>query len=84
MMMNQPHIYQIHIEGMISDSWSEWLDGLVIESPSNDETVIRGLLFDQAALLGVLTKIHALNLAIISVEKLPLKKTPVGTKNFDV
>lgn len=69
--MNKPHIYQIRIEGMISDSWSEWLDGLLIESPSDDETVIRGLLLDQAALLGVLAKIHALNLAIISVEKWP-------------
>jgi len=67
--MNKPHRYEICIQGMLSDNWSDWLDGLTIKSQSDNETTLYGYLTDQAALLGVLTRIHTLNLNIISVQK---------------
>ncbi len=68
--MDMPYIYEIRIEGHLSDRWSEWFEGLAIRNGPNGETTISGLLSDQAALIGVLTKIHALNLVLISVCRL--------------
>jgi len=67
--MNKPHRYEICIQGILSDNWSDWLDGLTIKSQSDCETTLNGYLTDQAALLGVLARIHTLNLKIISVQK---------------
>jgi hypothetical protein len=66
--MNRSRIYEVRIEGMISDRWSDWFEGLEIQPTSTEqETLIKGELPDQAALLGVLSKIHSLNLKIVSV-----------------
>ena len=66
--MNKIRTYEVRIEGVISDQWSDWFEGLVIQPPSTEpETILKGELPDQAALLGVLSKIHSLNLKIVSV-----------------
>jgi hypothetical protein len=39
----------------------------MIRTDSNGETTLSGLVTDQAALFGVLVKIHNLNLTLISV-----------------
>ena len=67
MTMNQPCIYEIRVEGHLADRWSAWFDGLTIRTDPNDETTLSGRLTDQAALFGVLVKIHNLNLTLISV-----------------
>lgn len=68
--MNKPRLYEFRIEGQLSDHWSEWFEGMTIQpNPQQDETIMKGVLPDQAALLGVLTKIHSLNLKIISVNR---------------
>ena len=68
-MTNKPQMYKIHIQGKLSDRWSDWLDGLTIEAQSDEETILSGILPDQSALLGVLGKIHALNLKITLVKR---------------
>lgn len=60
-------IYEIRVAGRLGEHWSDWLGGLEVRAESNDESVLRGRLPDQAALLGVLAKIHALNLTLTSV-----------------
>lgn len=67
--MDKPCIYEIRVEGHITDRWSDWFEGLAIHNDSNGETTLSGLLSDQAALFGVLTKIHALNLTLISMNR---------------
>ena len=67
--MYKPGVYKIHIDGVITDRWSSWLEDLAIRQVSDKETVLTGELPDQAALLGVLSKIHTLNLKIIAVSK---------------
>ena len=65
--MDDPRFYEIRVEGHLSDRWSDWFDGLAIRNEPNGETVLSGAFTDQAALIGTLNKIQALNLALISV-----------------
>jgi hypothetical protein len=72
--MEKPYIYEIRVEGHLTDRWSDWFDGLAIRNETNGETTIAGLISDQAALLGVLSKIQALNLTLVSVNRTPTEK----------
>ncbi len=69
--MDKPFIYKIHVEGQLSERWSNWFEGLAIKNETNGETTLSGLIRDQAALFGVLNQIHALNLILISVNRSP-------------
>jgi hypothetical protein len=69
--MDTPHVCEIRVEGLLSGQWSAWFDGMTIENEPNGETRMTGLLSDQAALYGTLTKIHNLNLILVSVVRLP-------------
>ncbi len=60
--------YRIRVKGVLDASWSEWFDGLTITSESNGDTTLAGRLADQSALLGVLIKMHNLNLPLVSVQ----------------
>ena len=64
---NGTMVYQIRIQGQIDKSWSEWLGGLAITPQSNGETLLTGSIVDQAALHGILDKLYAMNLTILSV-----------------
>lgn len=66
--MDNPRVYEIRVEGHLADHWSNWFEGLAIYQESNDDTTLSGSLADQAALFGVLTKLHNLNLILISVQ----------------
>jgi hypothetical protein len=65
--MDEPCIYEIRVKGHLTNRWSDWFEGLAIHNDSSGETILSGPLVDQAALFGVLTKIHALNLTLISI-----------------
>ncbi len=69
--MDRPCPYEIRVEGHLADRWSDWFEGLAIRNDPGGETVLSGLLVDQAALFGVLARIHDLNLTLISVQRLP-------------
>jgi hypothetical protein len=72
--MDEPNIYEIRVEGQLTDRWSDWFEGLAIHNATNGETTLSGMLADQAALLGVLNKIQALNLTVVSVNRSPLEE----------
>jgi hypothetical protein len=76
--MDTPRVYEIRVEGLLADLWSEWFEGLVIYNDPDGDTTLRGLLIDQAALFCVLAKIHDLNLILISVYSTPVEN---GTLN---
>ena len=67
--MDEPSFYEIRVEDQLTDRWSGWFEGLAIRNELNGETTLSGLISDQAALFGVLNKIHALNLILISVSR---------------
>ncbi len=76
--MDSPCIYEIRVEGHLSDRWTDWFEGLAIRNEPNGETTLTGAMSDQAALFGVLNKIQALNLILISVSRWPVKESGSG------
>ncbi len=64
-----PARYEIRVAGVLDSRWSAWFNGLQI-SGQGKETVICGLLADQPALHGLLTKVRDLGLCLISVRRL--------------
>ena len=57
---------EIRIKGTLKQDWSDWLEGLIVSHQANGETVLKGQISDQAALIGLLNRIHGLNLQLIS------------------
>ena len=67
--LGRPARYEIRVDSVLDDQWADWFGGLQL---SNDgaQTVIVGLLPDQPALHGLLTKIGDLGLSLISMRRL--------------
>ena len=59
-------VYEIRVMGNLDPSWADWFDGFTI-SNRDGETIMIGVVADQAALLGILTKIGRLNLTLLSL-----------------
>ena len=60
-------IYQIRIKGHLGRQWTEWFGGLTITLEDNGDTLITGLVVDQAALHGLLRKVRDLGVPLLSV-----------------
>jgi hypothetical protein len=74
-----PARYEIRVDSVLDDLWSEWFEGLTIENEA-DSTVLSGTLSDQAALHGVLNKARDLGLSVILVRRLPLQLEEGGSR----
>lgn len=72
--MEGPCIYEIRVEGHLADRWSDWFEGLAIRQEPGGETTLSGEVVDQAALFGMLGRIHALNLRLVSLNRLPRRE----------
>ena len=66
--------FDIHVKGHLDKSWSEWLEGLEVKLLDNGEMVLSGHIVDQAALMGILTRLHNLNLTLLSMNKVDQNK----------
>ena len=79
--MNAAKVYDIRLEGHLSETWSTYFEGLSIQHEPEGETVLSGTL-DQAALHGIFVKIRDLGLYLISVNRVeaadPIDDTPRG------
>jgi len=65
----QPFIsYHIRLQGKIDLGLASWLPELFLVEETDGKALLSGELPDQAALLGVLLRIHNLNYQILSVE----------------
>ena len=67
---------KIRIKGTLKKDWSDWLEDLIVSSQSSGETVLSGQLTDQAALLGLLNRIHGLNLQLLSFSQADKAESP--------
>ncbi|MBN2005762.1 MAG: hypothetical protein JXA21_20565 [Anaerolineae bacterium] len=65
--LNQPTIYQIRLQGHLGREWADWFGGLTITLEESGDTLLTGLVRDQAALFGLLKKVRDLGLPLISV-----------------
>jgi len=61
--------YEIRVQGVLDEGWSAWLGGLEVTPLESGETLLAGLVRDQAALHGLLNKIRDLGLPLLGLEK---------------
>ena len=73
--MNRPVSYQIRIRGRLGRTIRAAFPALRAEVQGED-TLLAGILADQAALHGVLTQIEALGLELVEVRRLPGERLP--------
>ncbi len=73
----QSIIYEIRIKGHLDRQWSDWFDGLNITLEEDGDTLLTGLVVDQAALHGLLKKVRDLGLPLVSVN--PIEHGPSTT-----
>ncbi len=64
-----PQSYQIVVQGHLDQDWSDWFEGLTITYDEEGNTVLAGLLEDQAALHGVLHKVRDRGLTLLAVTR---------------
>lgn len=67
----RPTCYEIRVAGHLSPQWADWFEGLTITLEENGDTLLTGPVTDQAALHGLLKKVHNLGLSLLSVNQLP-------------
>lgn len=58
---------EIRIDGILDKDWVEWLEGFEIIHVDPNETVLLGMVKDQAALYGIVAKLRDLGLKLISL-----------------
>lgn len=59
--------YEIKVKGHLGINAEIWFEDFYMEYHKNGITVLRGVIIDQAALHGVLTRIRDLGLTLISL-----------------
>ena len=65
-MATQPIIYQIRLAGQLSTQWTSWFECLTMTRDANGDTLLTGLVVDQAALYGLLRKVRDLGLPLLA------------------
>ena len=67
---DRPMVYRIRVKAHLGDEWSDWFEGLTINREPNGESLLCGLVADQAALYGLLKKARDMGLGLISVARI--------------
>jgi hypothetical protein len=67
---DQPMVYQIRIKGHLSPQWTGWFDGLTITLKEDGDTLLTGIVIDQAALYGLIKKVRDLGVPLLSVNSI--------------
>ena len=78
--LDKPATYEIRAKGNLDPEWGDWFDGFDITPEADERTLLSGTAADQAALYGVLLKLHNLGLLLLSVERVQLGSSfPLGS-----
>ena len=59
--------YEIKIKGHLDSHWSDWMGGMKISQDGHGNSIMEGVLPDQAALHGILAQIRDLGLTLVSI-----------------
>lgn len=62
-----PPIYEIRLKESLSDDRQEWFEGMQLTIQADGSTLLTGPVIDQSALIGLVNKIAALGLTLVSV-----------------
>lgn len=65
-----PVVYQIRIRGQLGEQWTDWFGGMTITLDETGDTLLTGVLVDQAELHGLLRKVRDLGMALVSVNRI--------------
>jgi len=63
-------IVTIKLKGKVDKSWSEWFEGFELTYNEPDETVLTGVVTDQAAFYGLIGKLRDLGIQLIAVNSM--------------
>jgi hypothetical protein len=63
--------YEIRLRGALPPDWSRWFEGMTMSYDNEGNTLLSGLIVDQAALHGLLDKARDLGLALLEVRRVP-------------
>ena len=61
--------YAIRVKDHVGSAWQEWFAPLHLEHEAAGTTLFSGWLPDQAALFGVLLKLHNLGVTLIALDR---------------
>jgi len=67
---SSPIFYLIRIEGHLSPKWRDWVDPLKITLESDGTTILQGPLPDQSAMVGLISRLHGVNIKLLMIERL--------------
>ena len=74
-------LFEICVKGQLDSSWSDWFDGMEVKLLDNDQMMLCGYVVDQAALMGILTRLCNLNLSLLSFRQVsPAEKQEENEK----
>ena len=73
--IDHPVVYEIRIGCQLNSPWMDWFDGLAIAMEESGNTLIAGLVADQAALFGLLKKVRDLGMPLVSVNPIEYGQT---------
>ena len=76
-----PGHYEIRVTGHLDRRGADQLEGMAFTLESSGTTSLSGSLADQAALHGVLNRIRALGIPIISVQRVGPRAEAIGEEN---
>lgn len=68
---DRPTLYHVRIKGTLDHGWSEWFEGFAIIPQADDETLLAGMVADQADLYGLLKKVFDLGFVLVMVQRDP-------------
>ena len=75
-------IYQIRIEGHLDDQWADRFGGMTITLEENGDTLLTGLVVDQAALFGLLKRVRDLGMPLVSVNRVEPDKPDMSSTSL--
>jgi hypothetical protein len=58
---------EIKIQGHLDPDWADWLEGFTITHLDDDQTALKGIISDQAALFGLIGKLRDLGVQVDSI-----------------
>ena len=67
---DQPTTFQVRIKGHLGPEWTNWFGGLAITLENNGDTLLTGLVVDQAGLHGLLRRVRDLGMPLVSVSRM--------------
>jgi len=67
--VDEPTVYQIRLQGHLGHSLVAWLGELTITHEADGNTLLTGVVIDQAALYGLLKRVRDLGIPLVAINR---------------